>query len=180
MYHGMERLVHLMPPPVDVDEEIDWDGVARRWNRRFPSDFMHFANTYGAGTISNYLVIGSAEPLPPEADSATLEFFTPTADQLQPLESPFPAIPDPNGLIGWAANPDGDSVFWKTDPEPDQWKVVVLRRHFNYGESQWSIYDCGMVDFLVKTFDRTLLRNPFSGTDLWGADLPRFVHWKDE
>lgn len=178
MRPDLSRLIQRMSPGLVVRRDIDWDAVVNQWGRQFPADYMEFANIYDAGTISNYLLVGSVGLIPEASTTADFTYLTPTADQLEMLESPFPAFPDPGGLIGWAANPDGDSVFWETGSE--EWKIVVWRRHPLYGASHWSIYDCGMVEFLLRIFDCTLPENPFSGTDLWGISSPKFLHWAEE
>ncbi|MEV1007135.1 hypothetical protein [Streptomyces sp. NPDC049881] len=40
--------------------------------------------------------------------------------------------------------------------------------------------ECGMVSLLLEIFTAELGENPLSGTALWGKDLVRFLHQRDE
>ncbi|WP_055586006.1 hypothetical protein [Peterkaempfera griseoplana] len=79
------------------------------------------------------------------------------------------------GLFAWGGNPDGDSAYWSTVGEPDEWRSVIFRRHPVPRGPALTRYDCGIVEFLVRTFQGRLAYNPFSGTDLWRNESPAFV-----
>ncbi|MEU6346691.1 hypothetical protein ABZ883_37730 [Streptomyces sp. NPDC046977] len=91
------------------------------------------------------------------------------------MEGIYPEYLVRGGLFVWGGTPDGDGTFWATSGEPDEWPVVVCRRHHGPDEPAWTRYECGIVELLVRTFQGRLQRNPFSGTDLWRNESARFV-----
>ncbi|MBW8792381.1 MAG: SMI1/KNR4 family protein [Streptomyces sp.] len=150
----MARLVALMPPPTEA-ARTDWAEMERTWGTRFPADFRWFIDTYGPGSVGDYLVIGRC-------------FGPPSSEDCVDVEAGDRPFPEPYGLLAWGGNPDGDACFFKTAGDPEDWHVVIWRRHHAFREPTSREYPCGLVEFLLRTFDADLPHQPFSGTDLWG------------
>ncbi|WP_037606569.1 hypothetical protein [Streptacidiphilus rugosus] len=168
-----DELVRLLVPPTEPWAVPAPDEIARWYGTPLPSDFLWLMERYGPGLVSDYLGI-----LPPVAEGATGEVHGVGPCAIEPMEGWEGIEPEylvHGGLYGWGCNPDGDGTFWSTTGAPDEWRVVVCRRHHGPSEPAWTRYDCGIVEFLVRTFQGRLPHNPFSGTDLWGNASPTFA-----
>ncbi|MEU3620373.1 hypothetical protein ABZ725_50155 [Streptomyces sp. NPDC006872] len=62
MTQRIDLLAQLMPPHPGAGDTVVWDSVERSWGTRFPGDYKEFITRYGAGAISDYLVL-----IPPES-----------------------------------------------------------------------------------------------------------------
>jgi len=179
VHRDIERLMRVMPPTELSGDLVDWAEAEEEWNLRFPEEFKDFVTVYGAGFVSGYLVVGSPASAPTGTEAVDLEMLTPSEEELVAAESPFPALPSPGGLLGLGATPDGDSLYLLTDPEAGDWKVVTWTRSARIRDSNWTLHEMGISGFLLQLFRRTLPKNPFGGSDLWGIEAPRFIHWRD-
>lgn len=168
-----DDLLRLLEPPAEKWVPPDRDEILRGYGTALPSDFLWLMETYGPGEIS-----GSLGILPPvrAAEIGKISGVCPScAHPDEGVEGIEPEYLVNGGLFIWGMNPDGDGAFWSTAGEPDDWQTVVFRRHHGPREPAWSRYDCGIVEFLVRTLQGRLQRNPFSGTGLWRNESPVFV-----
>ncbi|MHA6761480.1 hypothetical protein [Streptacidiphilus sp. PAMC 29251] len=168
-----DALLRLLEPPAEKWVLPSPEEIVRGYGTALPADFLWLMETYGPGDVSDYVRI-----LPPVSASeiGKVSGVCPGAAELEEgVEGIEPEYLVHGGLFVWGLNPDGDSAFWSTVGEPDEWPVVIFRRHHGPGEPAWSRYECGVVEFLVRTFQGRLQRNPFSGTDLWRNEFPSFV-----
>ncbi|WP_418961152.1 SMI1/KNR4 family protein [Streptomyces tritici] len=179
MEHPMDiaALAEILPPDLGADEEIDWKAAEARWGTRFPQDYMAFMSLWGAGSFEGVSVL---MPLPKEYiqwDPGTFEEETENARYTwEMLEGQEGLDIDPAHILAWGVTSGADILCWlTTDPDPDRWPVLVCGRHT---PDDFTLYPCGMVDFLHK-----LLRNEFAPYPL-SVDLrntsPRYVHWLEE
>ncbi|MEV6684119.1 hypothetical protein AB0N28_02055 [Streptomyces sp. NPDC051130] len=51
---------------------------------------------------------------------------------------------------------------------------------FARGDDEWRLYDCGMVEFLLRIVRAEFPSNPLSGTPMWGAPTPKFLTYEEE
>ena len=56
---------------------------------------------------------------------------------------------------------------------------MAWRRQISYGDTRWKLFDCGMVDFLVKMMRAEFDECPLGDASLWGKTAP-FVHWREQ
>jgi hypothetical protein len=178
---AIDRLTRLMPPPAGAGDRVDWAAVEREWDCVFPQDFKEFTAVYGCGEIGGYLSVASPTPLPSGPASIDIGMLTPNADSLQTLaemtgmqSSPYSALPAADGLIGWGVTPGGDTAFWRRDPEPERWHVVVWARHPGNNDTHWFEYDSGLVEFLVADLEQ----GQDAASRPWTALAPDFKHWR--
>ncbi|MEO3799635.1 SMI1/KNR4 family protein [Nonomuraea sp. B1E8] len=171
---GIAALAKILPPDLGADEEIDWSAAEARWGTRFPRDYMAFMSIYGAGSFAE---VGILMPLPKEYiqwDPGTFEEETEHArDTWEMLGGQEGLDIDPNHILAWGITSGPDILCWlTTNPDPDQWPVLVCGRHT---PEDFTLFPCGMVEF----FRRLLLDeyNPYPlSIDLRDAP-PRYVHW---
>ncbi|SEQ99937.1 hypothetical protein SAMN05216481_12532 [Streptomyces radiopugnans] len=172
----------VMPSHDGADEQVDWDAMRRTWGVDFPSDYVAFMSTYGAGGIDDVLSI-----LVPEASAQPSEgpgfgsMAGETANMRHMWESdggPEGIDAGPASVLAWGVSCGADMLGWLTvDPDPDKWPVVVWERH---GWPHWKVYDCGMTEFLRRLFAKGFEECPLSDASLWGEPSPHFLHWREE
>nr|BEK63619.1 hypothetical protein KPHV_08460 [Kitasatospora purpeofusca] len=151
----LDRIQRLMPPPERVPR-VDWGAAPVHAGFRFPSDYRAFVDRYGAGSVGNEL--GILTPLMSgswfgatngfEAMTGYTEHEVGRAmremREVWPDNFPFSFHPEPDGLMAWARNPNGDVCFWHMNaPDADAWPVYVWERGRRSSEA-WSRYDHGM------------------------------------
>lgn len=170
-----ETLRRLMPPPSGSELTVDWDALSQSWGRAFPSDYQQFMTIYGAGTIQRFLVIWAPEPkgTEPPTMSGGMQRETETAELVWTMMRKAPDLLDADPLlITWGGDAGADTLCWDASGEdPDQWPVLVAARD----DAMWRRYDCGMVEFLVRTLQGNFDRCPLSGTDVWSVEPAMFL-----
>jgi hypothetical protein len=175
-----DDLLQVMPPHPGAGDVVDWSAAEQEWGVPFPADYRAFVETYGEGTVEDFLSIlipFSTEPL---ADPAPMRSETENARYTWGLEigSDRPAGVDGSSLIAWGVDAGADILCWSVRGEdPDRWPVVVYCRQ---GWPAWQVYECGMVEFLLRTFRGEWPDCPLSGSDFWENPSPRFLHWREE
>lgn len=163
----------LVEPPVGKWALPSLEEIVQGYGTALPADYLWLMETYGPGEISSYL---SILPPIPASDIGKVPGVCPTAAQPEEgVEGIEPGYLKFGGLLALGYTPDGDGMFWSTTGAPDEWPVVVFRRHHPPLEAAWNRYDCGIVEFLVRVFTGRLERNPFSGDDLWRNESPSFA-----
>ena len=168
-----DELLRLLEPPAEKWALMSTDEIVRGYGTELPRDYLWLMGTYGPGEVSDYLAI-----VPPVSASeiGIVSGVCPgAAEEAEGVEGIEPEYLVHGGLFAWGCTPDGDGAYWSAAGEPDSWSVVVCRRHHGPREPAWTRYDCGIVEFLVRTFQGRLQRNPFSGTDLWRNASPSFA-----
>ncbi|MFJ3859217.1 SMI1/KNR4 family protein [Streptomyces sp. NPDC090085] len=174
----VEGLLRVMPAGDGRDERVDWGAVERGWGTRFPSDYVAFMATWGAGGVDDAFSVVRPEA-PTEEFSQEMAGETANARALwRPGQESYGPGAGRLPVIAWGVSCGADIACWLTEgSDPDRWPVAVWKRH---GRTPWTVHDCGMAEFLRKVFLGELADCPFSDASLWGAASPRFLHWQEE
>lgn len=167
MASSLDRLRALLgePEPWGWARAGLWTASEEYLGVRLPSDYKEFLDLYGPGSIDGYLSLSR----PVEADQAELERLWSQEDWRRarieaPDRYPYAFHPDPDGLISWGSDENGSEYhFLATEPDPDQWRVVVGSECGDWFETAGTF-----CDFLVRCFDR-LDRPPFMDRGWPGA-----------
>jgi hypothetical protein len=179
MTHEFQDLLRWMPPHPGAGDEVDWAAVEREWGVSFPADYRAFVEIYGEGSVEDFLGILIPQSVRPLADPAPMRTETENARYTWSLEveADLPSCVDGTSLIAWGVDAGADILCWSTsDGDPDRWPVVVYCRQ---GWPSWKVYQCGMVEFLLRTFQGEWPECPLSGSDFWQNPSPRFLHWRE-
>lgn len=161
-------------------DSIDWGAAERMYGTSFPADYRAFVATFGSGTIESMVVVSTPAVSSAESQMLKVSRLSETAladngvNRWAPADRGRYRLED---LLIWGGTAAADTLCWiTTDPDPDRWPVAVYTRM----NLEWTVYPCGMAEFLLE-----LLRNrwqpwPISDTSLQGEVNPRFLHEKDE
>ncbi|MEV6562848.1 hypothetical protein AB0M22_44520 [Nocardia sp. NPDC051756] len=173
---GLAEVLSCMGPT--CGDTVDWSACAIS----FPADYRAFVAAFGAGSIEDIIGIlvpcgTAAQPHAPTLAGMVM------ADWEDPLDWEYKWAPGDRGryrredLLIWGGTCAGDTLCWATtDPDPDRWPVAVYAR----GRLEWSVYHCGMAEFLVKLLRNEWPQNPISVDAFEDMVDPRFQHTKDE
>lgn len=178
---SLKPLASLVSAEHGADEQVDWLAAEEALGAALPSDYKAFMSVYGAGGIGELGILG---PLPVDFmqwDPGNILDSTPAFRDLWDREGGVPGIAaDSGSVLPWGSGCNANELGWlMLDSDPDNWPVVAWRRQISYGDTRWKLFDCGMVDFLVKMMRAEFDECPLGDASLWGRTAP-FVHWREE
>src|SRR5579883_19087 len=122
---NLTNLVPIPGSPRHAGTRQSWDDVEKRLGTGLPSDYKEFINLYGTGDLCDLFWILSPFKEPPEnsllglLDSLLEPYLRGRTDF--PERCPFPAYPEPGGLLPFGGTTNGDTAFWLTRGQPDEW-----------------------------------------------------------
>ncbi|WP_240529691.1 hypothetical protein [Streptomyces mangrovisoli] len=138
-------------------------------------------SVYGAGGLGDLGILG---PLPVEFlqwDPGSILDGLPEFRERWADEGGVPGV-DAGGtsVMPWGSGCNANELGWlMRGDDPDDWPVVVWRRQISWGDSHWKLFECGMVDFLVRMMRAEFDDCPLGDASLWGRTAP-FVHWREK
>ncbi|MCZ4121671.1 SMI1/KNR4 family protein [Streptomyces sp. H39-S7] len=173
-----QALMRIMPPHAGAGDVVDWAAVEQGWGFQFPVDYKRFMEVYGGGAIDNYLATISPEPF--GLDAA----FQGMISETRNARANWDRRPGGQGvvtasssLVVWGVDASADLLCWVTDgADPDRWPVMV----WNQDDRQWTVFNCGMADFLLRMFRAEFDECPLGDLSLWGEADPQFLHTNEE
>ncbi|GAA4761343.1 hypothetical protein GCM10023329_03300 [Streptomyces sanyensis] len=179
--NSLQALLSLVPPQHGADEHVDWLAAEQVLGTRLPSDYRAFMSVYGAGDIGELGILG---PVPVDYlqwDPGSMLDSKSTFQDLWDREGGVPGITAASSaVLPWGSGCNANELGWlMLDPDPNKWPVVAWRRQIRCGSSRWALFDCGMVDFLVKMMRAEFDVCPLGDASLWGTTAP-FVHWREQ
>lgn len=174
---SVAALGQLVPAPHGGDERIDWSEVEAAWGTRFPSDYVRFMQTYGAGTFSETIVVLLPAPrVDGYPGGSGLEEETENARytwEMEADEADFDV--DPASIVAWGVTSGADIYCWvTTDDDPDRWPVLVCGRHTN---PLLQLHPFGMAEFLHKLLGDAAFRE--NTVSMVMPEAVSFVNWRD-
>lgn len=146
--NGEDDLLRLIPPPIDIAADIDWETLEERLGVRLPSDYKWLVEHYGPGKFSNFLHI--LQPVTGFAPIRLEDSANRASEILDQLRESGENIPYPTEeLLPVGTTDNGDTIYWVRRPEvdPDRWPIVANAAR----NTKWPEFDGGIVQFLVAT-----------------------------
>ncbi|WP_181188176.1 SMI1/KNR4 family protein [Actinopolyspora mortivallis] len=141
------RLKRLLPPPEEAAGAVDWNVVEESLGVRLPSDYKEFMDTYGGGTIEDFLIIyrfadnieGTLEIW--RNEMWRVRYFWDEVPEWVILEEKW------ENILPWANTVDDDVCYLLMEPreDPEQWCVVSRDE-----DMDWSVFEGSMVEFLEE------------------------------
>ncbi|MFE3875766.1 hypothetical protein ACFXPX_15385 [Kitasatospora sp. NPDC059146] len=175
---GIEEVLSCIGPT--RGDTIDWSAAERVYATSFPPDYRAFIAAFGRGSIEQTVGVNLPAVSSTELQVDTVSKLSEAALADESVNRWASADRDKHrleDLLIWGWTAAADTLCWvTTDPDPGRWPVAVYSR----GQLEWSVYPCGMAEFLLK-----LLRNewrpwPISDSSLQDLVDPRFLHSTDE
>jgi hypothetical protein len=174
---SLQILTHVMPPPVDPEETgstNEWQSVEETIGTRLPSDYKQYINTYGSGSIGDFLW-----PYNPFSRTEALNLMQRNESDLGALreirelagedEVPYPLYPEPEGLLSWGISDNGDVLYWLTQGDPDDWHVII-----NESRGPWfERFEESATSFLANLITGDIVSEILGRSNLQGTILFR-------
>ncbi|MFF5974045.1 hypothetical protein ACFY7C_21240 [Streptomyces sp. NPDC012769] len=171
-----EQLVSVMPPGRDAGDVVEWGDVETLYGTRFPRDYMDFVARYGSGTIQETISVrlpmveGPVRPYlaVTKLDPARLERMSHAAEGLggHRLED----------VLIWGDTVAADTLSWiSAGDDPDDWPIAVYN-----SDDGWCVFECGMVEFLLKIIRAEFDVCPIGDLAVWGKAGVKFLHHREE
>ena len=95
---------------------------------KLPADYRKFIDTYGSGLFADFYMVYN-----PFASSELINLivcvnrvcgYNRTSQTSNPSRFPYPYFPEPNGLLPWGRDENGNDYFWLRKGSPATWQVV--------------------------------------------------------
>lgn len=160
----------LPPPPSPKETKGDWLAFEGAIGTQLPDDFKEFIETYGSGTIGNFISV-----LNPFSSRENLNLATQARRQLDALERlhkdfgerrPYELYPTKGGLLPVAITDNGDVVHWLTNGDPNDWVIVVNESR----SPDYEQFDCDLTSLIEGVLSRTLRCRAFPSS-VFAADM---------
>ena len=148
-----------VPPPaqpVGAGSAPEWRAAEAKLGLELPVDYKQLVSTYGLGRFADFLTIFT-----PFADNEYVNLLAQPELSLEayralraghPDVAPYPAYPEPGGLLSWAQSDNGDVIYWLTEGSADTWPIVLIESRHGMIER----YDVPTTDFLAQVLDGRL------------------------
>jgi len=160
----MKEFVGLVPPPAetkDVPRNPDWADVAKDLGTDLPVDYKSLIETYGTGAFAEFLWV--LNPFTPNENLSLISVakrrLEGERENRRAFPIPYPLFPEKGGLLPWAVTDNGDTLFWLTVGNPEQWHTVLNPSRSN----DYHRYEVGAVGFLTGWLRDELKPMPFKG-----------------
>ncbi|MGW6055466.1 SMI1/KNR4 family protein [Streptomyces sp. NPDC055189] len=173
---GVEALQQTLPSDWGADEQVDWAAAEAQLGASLPSDYRDFMAIYGGGCIDDLIVL---PPLPTgNGWGASIAGHAVGFHELWATEGGAPGVElGADRVLPWGSGGNANELGWlMAGPNPDQWPVIVWRRH---DDPRWALIDCGMAEFLRRLMAAEFDECPLSDLSLWGR-VGTFVHHEEQ
>ncbi|MFD7098498.1 SMI1/KNR4 family protein, partial [Streptomyces xanthophaeus] len=156
-------------------QPVDWDAAEALIGHGFPSDYRQFVERLGGGSLEGCLDVRLplAEtdaddggnricriPQEVRADPLTNRWSDPAAAATHRIED----------MLIWGESSGADTLCWiTTGTDPNKWPVAV----YNRGNLAWSVYDCGLTEFILRILQAEFDHCPLSDESLVGMETAR-------
>jgi hypothetical protein len=154
---SIARLHTLAPAPsAGRIEPRQWQAVEDALQLELPDDYKDVVEAYGSGKFANFLTIFT-----PFTTNGYLNLFGQrdlaldayrTLRASHPDAAPFPAHPEPGGLLPWGQTDNGDMVYWLTEGPSQSWPVIVIESRHAFTQR----YDLSTTEFLARLLEGRL------------------------
>jgi SMI1-KNR4 cell-wall len=154
------QLLSLIPAPekpTEVGAKRAWATFERTLGVKLPRDYHEFVTHYGSGLLANFIRVFN----PYSNDEyisliPSINRICAIRRQLKELEwdeeVPFLIFPESPGIMPCGNDENGNTLYWLTDGEPDEWTIVL-----GAGRSRnWERFDFDLTSFLCKALTKKI------------------------
>lgn len=133
-----------------VSPEVDWDTVERRLETVLPGDYKEFMSRFPSGVFADAVTFFNPVQSDDELARFVGEFDRMLTVVRLSLEEHdlYPPFPEPGGVIPFADDVAGGSLFWlPRTSDPDEWHVVYQSRD---SPEDWTTTELSMTAVMLE------------------------------
>ncbi|MFI1169962.1 SMI1/KNR4 family protein [Streptomyces melanogenes] len=179
MSSAVERLAVIVDHSDGAGDILEWVALEHAYGHEFPVDYQEFVAALGEGSFNEDGLMVAIPRVPQDERWRVhrLPDDTVTAPDMQSwAQSERAGRYLLRDILVWGGTGTGDVLCWLTEESsPDQWPVAVWSR----ASAAWEVYECGMVEFLIRVFTAEFEECPISDVAVWGT-RPQFLHALEE
>ncbi len=158
----------------DNNDKNNWDMAEVQLQTELPSDYKEFINEYGTGSINNFLWI-----LTPFDEDEYMNLFIRGQEIIkayteskinEPEYFEHNVFPIKGGILPWGYTDNGDELYWLTEGNCDEWKIVVYESR----SSDFYEYNMGIVQFIYELISKKIICPAFP--DDFPGDICEFIN----
>ncbi|MCL2915246.1 SMI1/KNR4 family protein [Shewanella corallii] len=147
----MSPLSQIIPPPTKptgLDKPGLWQHTELKLTTALPSDFRQLIQTYGSGTLGDFLWIWN--PFTPEFIEEQQRFLQAETSlrQALPAQAAYSLFPHSPGFLPCASDDNGNYYGWLTEGQPDTWPTMTCEVR----GSGFQLHRLSFSDYLVALF----------------------------
>lgn len=154
--YELRMLVPSPEMPVGKGTRGQWDAVEEVLRTRLPQDYKQLVDCYGIGWFANWICVFS--PFSDEFNLITMQQSIldrhrqgqRTSPEYAP---PYPAFPEPGGLLPWGQDDNAGVFCWLTSGNPDDWPVVYLDNKYS---EQYHLLQTSVTGLLAGCFNGSI------------------------
>jgi hypothetical protein len=149
---GVRRLARAAGIAATEGRSYDWAGIEAALGIGLPSDYKLIAESFPEGWFRMFAEVW----LPDSGTRLLSDYAQAILDSVRELRLdedfadlgfPFPAYPEPGGLLLCGSLRCPGYVFWLTGPgDPDEWPLVLAYEEYDY----WERFDGPLSGFLTE------------------------------
>jgi len=153
---SIDNLKNILPTPKREYGEIDWCELESYLKTSLPQEYKQFVSTYGPGGIDGFIWFYG-----PFENHSNINFREQVNSGLavyKEMKQKFPDLyqfdlfPKVGGLLPFGITDNGDTLYWLTNGEPDNWSIVV----HDVRSPEYEIYDIKFTSFLILLLNKDI------------------------
>src|SRR5262249_54774047 len=124
----LKKLIRPPDRPSEIGSLEHWRAVEGQLGTSLPRDYREFISTYGTGVFAHFYCVYS--PFSKNKHLSLLRCaelvcrYNRQSREEFPERFPYPYFPEPDGLLPWGVDENGNDYFWLTQGAPSNWIVV--------------------------------------------------------
>ncbi len=167
---SIKNLLLVLPKPKISYEvsspQFSWKEIEEKLSTSLPSDYKEFIEIYGSGRIDSFLSVFNPFSSIKRLNLLNqieihLDVFRNMSD-LSRNSIPFPIFPEAFGLLSIGLDDNGNSLFWNTIGDPDNWKMILLHSR----SPKFEKFDLNITEFLALILSKKIK------SDIYPIDFP--------
>lgn len=156
--YALFDIMELNAKPIETPTLQQWQTLEFEYNIVFPVDYKVFISKYGTGVLAEFFCIWNPFSIVAnmnwfkEKDS-TLALFKDLLCQFPDFHRGWKLYPTPDGLLPLGTTANGDTLFWITNGNPNNWPIAIAR------EAPLGIHTENLCSFLHNVLTKSSYSN---------------------